>query len=79
MRYNLYNNDINKQNKFNTLNIKNSLYTDILHFSFPELATNPEHLNEKKEETLMSVEIIFTHFKMFCLEAIAIVQSFKKV
>lgn len=27
----------------------------------------------------MDVEIIFTHFKMFYLEAIAIVQSFKKV
>lgn len=41
---------MNKQNKFNTLNIKNSLYTDILHFSFPELATNPKHLNEKKKK-----------------------------
>lgn len=69
---------MNKQNKFNTLNIKNSLYTDILHFSFPELATNPKHLNEKKKK-LNDVEIIFTHLKMFYLAAIAIVQSFKKV
>lgn len=46
----MYNNEINKQNKLNTLYIKNSLYTDILHFSFPELATNPKHLNEKKSK-----------------------------
>lgn len=49
---------MNKQNKFNTLNIKNSLYTDILHFSFPELATNPKHLNEQKKKLLMAIEII---------------------